>query len=131
MSKKTWATIAFAAVAAVLVWAYTEVEAGQGCYGCLIKLESQDAANWFGVQRPGQYIGDHHSHLVHPLRGGIRMVLGGTFAGDLTRVKVGLRGLWAGLTRTPEGYAAWALLAVGLGLGGWNLRRRTKAARTT
>ncbi len=128
MSRKTWATILFAAVAAVLLWAYTEVEAGQGCYGCLIKLESQDAARWFGVERPGQYIGDHRSRLVHPLRGGIRMVLGGTFAADMTRVKVGFRGLWAGLTRTREGYLAWGLLAAGLGLALWSLRRHKKKA---
>jgi hypothetical protein len=121
-------------VGLVLVWAYTEEEpaVGTGYYGSLINLKDQGAADLFQVKKTGQYVVNKEGKLVHPLRGGIRMIFRGLAQGDGSQVNVGFRGVRVGFIRTPEGIGGlvfFGLLAL-FGIVTAVRRRRGQAGAT-
>jgi len=117
VKRRSWIRIYFLLLVSVWVlvgvWALTEREPaqGRGYYGNVMTLKDQGAADLFGVPGPGIYVCNKNHKPMTAVRGGLGMIIHGTFTADSSEASVGWRGLSEGLTRTAAGFFLLGVIA--------------------
>ena len=106
MARKIFLVIVVLIPIALIVWALTDKEQGHMRWGSLITMKDTGAAEAFGMDAPGSYVGTKNNKGLHAVRGGLKMII------TLSDPGVGLRAIKSRMFSSGDGLILACALVV-------------------